>query len=135
MKNLLMTSKIIVYAYFLLSSGALDVNIFKYFPLVTSFASSTPSWYPSSYNRLISATISVFGKLPSSANNSLYRIRIIESMKVKFNELTVNISNIILSQAIFVFFDMFAYAFCVIITSRNLFRPQLWWSTKIFGAQ
>lgn len=52
--------------YFLRLPSVPLEKMFRYFPRVISFPSSRPSWYPSSYSRLISAMIPDLGRLPSS---------------------------------------------------------------------
>lgn len=49
--------------------------------------------------------------------------------------LTINHSNVVLSQTVFILAGIFVSSFQEVITARNLFRPQLRWRTEVFIAQ
>lgn len=63
--NIVYVNILFVDYYFFRFDG---VNIFRYFPLVISRASSMPNWYAWSYNFLISAMSPACESAPSSVN-------------------------------------------------------------------
>lgn len=69
-ENLWMTVWFKLRFYFFRLPNVPLAKMFRYFPRVISLPSSSPSWYPSSYKRLISAMMPDFSRFPSSGKDN-----------------------------------------------------------------